>query len=242
VSSAGSDEAYDVEFRAVTKRFGSLTAVNAVSLKVRTGEFLSLLGPSGCGKTTSLRMIAGFEQPDEGEIVIGGRDAVGVPPYRRDVNTVFQQYALFPHMSVLDNVAYGLKQRGAGRSERYAKARSALELVRMTGRERHRPSMLSGGQQQRVALARALVMSPRVLLLDEPLAGMGAEETRRMLALLAELKATHAILLVEHDMDAVFRVADRITVMVNGRVIASDVPERIRNDRAVQVAYLGDAR
>src|SRR5205823_3947487 len=134
----------------------ALTAVDAVNLKVRKGEFLSLLGPSGCGKTTSLRLIAGFEQPDEGEILIGGADAVGTPPYKREVNTVFQQYALFPHMSVLDNVAYGLKQRKVSKPERHAKAREALELVQMTGRERHRPTMLSGGQQQRVALARAL--------------------------------------------------------------------------------------
>src|SRR4051794_25985671 len=152
-----SDQAidYDVEFRAITKRFGSLVAVNGVSLKVRKGEFLSLLGPSGCGKTTSLRMIAGFEQPDEGELLIGGSDAVGIPPYRRDVNTVFQQYALFPHMSILDNVCYGLKQRKVPRRERRAKAGEALELVQLTGRDSHRPAMLSGGQQQRVALARA---------------------------------------------------------------------------------------
>ena len=117
-SSANSDGSYDVEFRAVTKRFGSLTAVDAINLKVRKGEFLSLLGPSGCGKTTSLRLIAGFEQPDEGEILIGGVDAVGTPPYKREVNTVFQQYALFPHMSVLDNVAYGLKQRKVRKAER----------------------------------------------------------------------------------------------------------------------------
>ena len=132
MSSLSRDSAYDVELRAVTKRFGSLTAVDAVNLKVRKGEFLSLLGPSGCGKTTSLRMIAGFEQPDEGEILIGGVDAVGAPPYKRDVNTVFQQYALFPHMSVLDNVAYGLKQRKAGKAERQAKALQALELVQLT--------------------------------------------------------------------------------------------------------------
>src|SRR5215468_9750486 len=132
VSMHDADGAYDVELRAVTKRFGSLTAVDAVSLRVRKGEFLSLLGPSGCGKTTSLRMIAGFEQPDEGEIVIGGVDSVGIPPYRRDVNTVFQHYALFPHLSVLDNVAYGLKQKRIGKSERYTRAREALELVRLT--------------------------------------------------------------------------------------------------------------
>ncbi|MDX6360213.1 MAG: spermidine/putrescine transport system ATP-binding protein, partial [Nocardioidaceae bacterium] len=152
MSSESPESGYDIEFRAVTKRFGDLTAVNAVSLQVRKGEFLSLLGPSGCGKTTSLRMIAGFEQPDEGEILIGGVDAVGTPPYKRNVNTVFQQYALFPHMTILDNVAYGLKQKGTGKSERYGKAREALELVQLTGREKHKPSMLSGGQQQRVAL------------------------------------------------------------------------------------------
>src|SRR5499433_2476809 len=169
VTSLYNDRVYDVELRAVTKRFGSLTAVDAVTLKVRKGEFLSLLGPSGCGKTTSLRLIAGFEQPDEGEILIGGKDAAGSPPYKRDVNTVFQQYALFPHMSVLDNVAYGLKQRKMAKQQRYAAARRVLELVQLHERETHRPAMLSGGQQQRVALARALVMDPKVLLLDEPL-------------------------------------------------------------------------
>ena len=143
MSSGEHGSAYDVEFRSVTKRFGDLTAVNAVSFQVRKGEFLSLLGPSGCGKTTSLRMIAGFEQPDEGEILIGGVDAVGTPPYKRDVNTVFQQYALFPHMTILDNVAYGMKQQRVAKSERYARAREALELVRLTGRDKHRPSMLS---------------------------------------------------------------------------------------------------
>jgi len=229
VSSAGSDEAYDVEFRAVTKRFGSLTAVNAVSLKVRKGEFLSLLGPSGCGKTTSLRMIAGFEQPDEGEIVIGGRDAVGVPPYRRDVNTVFQQYALFPHMSVLDNVAYGLKQRGAGRPERYAKARSALELVRMTGRERHRPSMLSGGQQQRVALARALVMSPRVLLLDEPLGALDLKLRKEMQIELKRIQEQVGItfIYVTHDQGEALSMSDRVAVMSNGVIEQLDEPRAI---------------
>src|SRR6185437_14277745 len=152
----------------------SLTAVNSVNLRVHKGEFLSLLGPSGCGKTTSLRMIAGFEQPDEGELLIG------VPPYKRDVNTVFQQYALFPHMSILDNVAYGLKQRKVGKKERHKQAGEALELVRLVGRDAHRPSMLSGGQQQRVALARALVMNPRVLLLDEPLGALDLKLRKEM--------------------------------------------------------------
>src|SRR5712691_7753300 len=131
--SGDGEPVYDVELRAVTKRFGSLAAIDAVNLKVRRGEFLSILGPSGCGKTTTLRLIAGFEQPDEGEILIGGVDAVGTPPYKRDVNTVFQSYALFPHMSVLDNVAYGLKQRKVGKEERSAKARDALSLVQLQG-------------------------------------------------------------------------------------------------------------
>src|SRR5882724_11358456 len=218
VISPGSDGAYDVELRAVTKRFGSLKAVDAVSLKVRKGEFLSLLGPSGCGKTTSLRLVAGFEQPDEGEILIGGTDAVGTPPYRRDVNTVFQQYALFPHMSVLDNVAYGLKQRRVGKPERHARAREALELVRMTGRETHRPTMLSGGQQQRVALARALVMRPRVLLLDEPLGALDLKLRKEMQIELKRIQEQVGItfIYVTHDQGEALSMSDRVAVMSNG--------------------------
>jgi spermidine/putrescine transport system ATP-binding protein len=229
VSSPDSDGAYDVELRAVTKRFGSLTAVDAVSLKVRKGEFLSLLGPSGCGKTTSLRLIAGFEQPDEGEILIGGMDAVGTPPYKREVNTVFQQYALFPHMSVLDNVAYGLKQRKVGRSERHAKAREALELVRMTGREGHRPSMLSGGQQQRVALARALVMRPRVLLLDEPLGALDLKLRKEMQIELKRIQEQVGItfVYVTHDQGEALSMSDRVAVMSNGVIEQIDEPRAI---------------
>src|SRR5215471_7595627 len=229
VSLHDANGAYDVELRAVTKRFGSLTAVDAVSLKVRKGEFLSLLGPSGCGKTTSLRMIAGFEQPDEGEILIGGRDAVGVPPYKRDVNTVFQQYALFPHMSVLDNVAYGLKQRKVGKAERYARAREALELVRMTGRETNRPSMLSGGQQQRVALARALVMSPRVLLLDEPLGALDLKLRKEMQIELKRIQDQVGItfIYVTHDQGEALSMSDRVAVMSNGVIEQIDEPRAI---------------
>jgi spermidine/putrescine transport system ATP-binding protein len=223
------DSTYDVEFRAVTKRFGSLTAVDAVSLKVRQGEFLSLLGPSGCGKTTSLRMIAGFEQPDEGEILIGGQAAVGLPPYKRDVNTVFQQYALFPHMSVLDNVAYGLKQRGVGKADRYAKANEALELVRMTGREKHRPTMLSGGQQQRVALARALVMNPRVLLLDEPLGALDLKLRKDMQIELKRIQREVGItfVYVTHDQGEALSMSDRVAVMSNGVIEQVDEPQAI---------------
>jgi spermidine/putrescine ABC transporter ATP-binding subunit len=229
VSSDGPEAVYDLEFRAVTKRFGDLTAVNAVSLQVHKGEFLSLLGPSGCGKTTSLRMIAGFEQPDEGEILIGGVDAVGTPPYKRNVNTVFQQYALFPHMSILDNVAYGLKQKGTGKSERYAQAREALELVQLTGREKHKPSMLSGGQQQRVALARALVNRPRVLLLDEPLGALDLKLRKEMQIELTRIQEQVGItfIYVTHDQGEALSMSDRIAVMSNGVIEQLDTPSEI---------------
>jgi spermidine/putrescine ABC transporter ATP-binding subunit len=220
---------YDVEFRAVTKRFGSLTAVDGISLQVRKGEFLSLLGPSGCGKTTSLRMIAGFEQPDEGEILIGGVDAVGTPPYKRDVNTVFQQYALFPHLSILDNVAYGLKQRRVGKEERYTRAREALELVQLTGREKHRPAMLSGGQQQRVALARCLVNHPRVLLLDEPLGALDLKLRKEMQIELTRIQqqVETTFIYVTHDQGEALSMSDRIAVMSEGRIQQLDAPNVI---------------
>src|SRR5713101_6722204 len=229
VSSPNGDKAYDVELRAVTKRFGSLTAVNAVNLKVRKGEFLSLLLPSGCGKTTSLRLIAGFEQPDEGEILIGGTDAIGIPPYKRDVNTVFQQYALFPHMSVLDNVAYGLKQRKVGKSERNARARETLELLQLTGREKHCPAMLSGGQQQRVALARALVMNPRVLLLDEPLGALDLKLRKEMQIELKRIQDQVVItfIYVTHDQGEALSMSDRVAVMSNGAIEQLDEPRAI---------------
>jgi spermidine/putrescine ABC transporter ATP-binding subunit len=223
------DEVYDVEFRAVTKRFGALTAVDGVSFRVRHGEFLSLLGPSGCGKTTSLRMIAGFEQPDEGEILVGGVDTTGTPPYKRDVNTVFQSYALFPHMSILDNVAYGLKQRRVPKGERRARARETLELVRLTGRENHRPAMLSGGQQQRVALARALVNSPRVLLLDEPLGALDLKLRKEMQLELTRIQREVGItfVYVTHDQGEALSMSDRIAVMSDGVIEQLDTPEQI---------------
>jgi spermidine/putrescine transport system ATP-binding protein len=176
-----------------------------------------------------LRLIAGFEQPDEGEILIGGKDAAGAPPYKRDVNTVFQQYALFPHMSVLDNVAYGLKQRKVGKPERHARAREALELVRMTGREGHRPTMLSGGQQQRVALARALVMNPRVLLLDEPLGALDLKLRKEMQIELKRIQEQVGItfIYVTHDQGEALSMSDRVAVMSNGVIEQLDEPRAI---------------
>jgi spermidine/putrescine ABC transporter ATP-binding subunit len=229
VQSGRADTEIDIEFRRATKRFGAIAAVDAVDLQVRKGEFLSLLGPSGCGKTTSLRLMAGFEQPDEGEILIGGVNAVGIPPYRRDVNTVFQSYALFPHMTVLDNVAYGLKQRGVAKAERRARAREALDLVQLSGREKHRPSMLSGGQQQRVALARALVMNPRVLLLDEPLGALDQKLRKEMQVELKRIQETVGItfVYVTHDQEEALSMSDRVAVMSSGHIEQLDEPRAI---------------
>src|SRR5918996_1026545 len=234
----------DVALRGVTKRFGELTAVDSIDLDVRPGEFLALLGPSGCGKTTTLRMIAGFDEPSAGEIDIAGRPAVGVPPNKRDVNTVFQAYALFPHMSVLDNVAYGLKQRKVGKEERYREAGEALELVRLTGREQAKPAELSGGMQQRVALARALVMRPKVLLLDEPL---GALDLKLRKAMQVELKAIQrdvgiTFVVVTHDQEEAMAMADRIAVMEAGRIDQLAAPSEIYDRPATPFVadFIGD--
>ena len=161
-----------VELQGVTKRFGSMVAVDQLDLVVHPGEFLSLLGPSGCGKTTTLRMLAGFEQPDEGFIRISGQYVQGIPPYKRDVNTVFQAYALFPHMTVSENVAYGLRQKGVSKAEIATRVSEALDMVKMSKLAERKPKQMSGGQQQRVAVARALVNRPSVLLLDEPLGAL----------------------------------------------------------------------
>jgi spermidine/putrescine ABC transporter ATP-binding subunit len=235
---------YDVEFRRVTKAFGTLRAVDAVDLGVRKGEFLSLLGPSGCGKTTSLRMIAGFEQPTEGDVIIGGVNAVGVPPYKRDVNTVFQQYALFPHLNVLENVGYGLKQRRVTRRERERQARDALALVQLHGLERRKPRELSGGQQQRVALARALVMKPRVLLLDEPLGALDLKLRKEMQIELKRLQTVVGItfIYVTHDQEEAMSMSDRIAVMSNGRIEQLDEPLTIYDHPATAFVadFIGD--
>jgi spermidine/putrescine ABC transporter ATP-binding subunit len=234
----------DVVLRGVTKRFGDLVAVDHIDLEVHPGEFLALLGPSGCGKTTTLRMIAGFDEPTEGEIEIGGRSAVGIPPNKRDVNTVFQAYALFPHLTVLDNVAYGLKQRKVGKEDRYRQAQEALELVRLTGREQARPAQLSGGMQQRVALARALVMNPKVLLLDEPL---GALDQKLRKAMQVELKRIQrdvgiTFIVVTHDQEEAMAMADRIAVMDAGRIDQLAAPSEIYDRPATPFVadFIGD--
>jgi spermidine/putrescine ABC transporter ATP-binding subunit len=233
-----------VTLRGVTKRFDELVAVDAIDLDVRDGEFLALLGPSGCGKTTTLRMIAGFEEPTEGEIALEGVSMVGVPPHRRQVNTVFQQYALFPHMTVLDNVAYGLKQRKVGKRERYAKATEALALVHLEGREQARPNQLSGGQQQRVALARALVLEPKVLLLDEPLGALDQKLRKAMQIELKRLQRDVGItfVFVTHDQEEAMAMADRIAVMNEGRVEQLAIPGELYDEPATPFVadFIGD--
>ena len=204
----------------LVKRFDDVTAVDGINLSVDGGEFFSLLGPSGCGKTTTLRLIAGFEQPTSGTVLLDGVDMSHIPPHKRQVNTVFQSYALFPFLSVEDNVAFGLRYKGISKRDGRASVRRALALVRMDGMEKRRPAQLSGGQQQRVALARALVLNPSVLLLDEPL---GALDAKLRKALQIELKALQeevgvTFIYVTHDQEEALTMSDRIAVMSNGRV------------------------
>jgi putative spermidine/putrescine transport system ATP-binding protein len=209
-----------VEFKGVTKRFGDVLAVDGIDLEIPAGEFFSMLGPSGSGKTTCLRLIAGFEQPTDGRILLGGRDVTELPPYERDVNTVFQDYALFPHMTVGDNVEYGLMVRRVSGAERRSRAEEALRMVRLDGFEGRKPSQLSGGQRQRVALARALVNQPAVLLLDEPL---GALDLKLRQQMQVELKSIQqrvdlTFIYVTHDQEEALNMSDLLAVLNRGRI------------------------
>ena len=230
-----------VELVDVTKRFGAVTAVDRLNLSVVPGEFLSLLGPSGCGKTTTLRMLAGFEEPDEGQVKISGKDVSHIPPYRRDVNTVFQHYALFPHMTVADNVAYGLRQKGERQVDRAVG--EALEMVQMSRYAMRKPRQLSGGQQQRVALARALVNKPALLLLDEPLGALDRKLRQEMQIELKLLQTQVGItfIYVTHDQEEALSMSDRIAVMLDGRVEQLDDPEVIydRPASAFVASFIG---
>jgi spermidine/putrescine transport system ATP-binding protein len=210
----------DVEIADVTKRFGEVVAVDRMNLRIQHGEFYSLLGPSGCGKTTTLRMIAGFEQPTEGEIFLAGQPIAGVPPFRRNVNTVFQHYALFPHMNVAQNVGYGLRQRKVDKAEEARRVGEALELVRLGGYGMRRVWEMSGGQQQRVALARALVNRPTVLLLDEPLGALDLKLRKEMQLELKALQREVGItfVYVTHDQEEALTMSDTIVVMRDGRI------------------------
>ena len=222
-----------IELVGIAKRFatrhGDVAAVQAVDLVIGEGEFFSLLGPSGCGKTTTLRMIGGFEEPTEGQILLYGRDVVGVPPNHRDVNMVFQSYALFPHMSVFENVAFGLRRKRAEKNEIARRVGEMLELVQLTGKEQRRPRELSGGQQQRVALARALVNRPRALLLDEPLAALDLKLRQAMQLELKRIQREVGItfVFVTHDQNEALTMSDRLVVMNNGRIEQLGAPREV---------------
>jgi spermidine/putrescine transport system ATP-binding protein len=237
--------ALDVELRHLTKQFGSVVAVDDVSLAVGQAEFVSLLGPSGCGKTTTLRMIAGFEEPTSGEILIGGRSVRDLPPHQRPVNTVFQHYALFPHLTVFENVAYGPRRRGVPKGEIPGAVREALRLVGLGELEARYPAQLSGGQQQRVALARALVNKPRVLLLDEPLGALDLKLRKQMQLELKKLQEQVGIafLYVTHDQEEALTLSDRIGVMSQGRLIQFGTPREIYHAPASQFVadFIGES-
>ena len=218
-----------VRFEGVTKRFGPRPRSTTSTSTIGTGEFFSLLGPSGCGKTTTLRMVAGFEQPTEGEVFLEGKPVAKVPPFKRHVNTVFQSYALFEHLDIVGNVAFGLKRRKVAQPEIETRVAEALELVQMTGREKAKPNELSGGQRQRVALARALVNRPAVLLLDEPLGALDLKLRKQMQVELKSIQREVGItfLYVTHDQEEALAMSDRIAVMDHGVVIQCGTPEEV---------------
>jgi spermidine/putrescine transport system ATP-binding protein len=239
----GTAREVDVRLAGVTKRFGDVVAVDDISLDILRGEFFSLLGPSGCGKTTTLRMIGGFEQPDQGAIELAGVDVAGLPPHRRDVNTVFQSYALFPHLNVFDNVAYGLRRRRITKNHIPGQVHRILELVDLPGFEARTTAQLSGGQQQRVALARALVNQPKVLLLDEPLGALDLKLRKQMQLELKGLQHEVGItfVYVTHDQEEAMTMSDRIAVMRDGRIEQVGPPEAVYEHPATEfvAGFLG---
>jgi spermidine/putrescine transport system ATP-binding protein len=245
VEEEGARVAPSIETRGVTKRFEEVTAVDDVSLRVRRGEFFSLLGPSGCGKTTLLRLIAGLETPSAGSIEIGGAEMTEVPAHRRPVNLVFQQYALFPHLSVAENVGFGLRYQSLPRVVHAARVTEALSLVRLAGLERRRPDQLSGGQRQRVALARALALEPQVLLLDEPLSALDRQLREEMQVELKTLQRRVGItfLLVTHDQEEALAMSDRVAVMNRGRIEQLGTPSEVYDRPATPfvATFLGAA-
>jgi len=224
--------AQDVSLAGVRKAYGDVVAVDSVDLEIGRGEFFTLLGPSGSGKTTCLRMIGGFERPDAGTIELAGRDVTRLPPTERDVNTVFQDYALFPHMSVAANVAYGLRVKRVARAERDARVREALGMVQLKGFDDRRPGQLSGGQRQRVALARALVNRPRVLLLDEPLGALDLKLRQQLQVELKRIQSEVGItfVYVTHDQDEALSMSDRIAVMDAGRILQVGTPQEVYDE------------
>jgi spermidine/putrescine transport system ATP-binding protein len=219
----------DVRLDRVTKRFDDVVAVDGVSVEIPRGSFFALLGPSGCGKTTTLRMIGGFEEPDEGVIYLGDQPVSGLPPYRRDVNTVFQSYALFPHLTIFENVAFGLRRRNVARNQVAGRVREILGLVDLAGTEQRKPRQLSGGMQQRVALARALVNNPRVLLLDEPLGALDLKLRKQMQLELKRIQHDMGITFVHvtHDQEEAMTMADVIAVMNRGRIEQLGPPDQL---------------
>jgi spermidine/putrescine transport system ATP-binding protein len=233
----------DVRLDRVTKKFDDVVAVDDLSLEIPRGSFFALLGPSGCGKTTTLRMIGGFEEPTAGAIYLGDREVSGTPPYKRDVNTVFQSYALFPHLSIFENVAFGLRRKGTRGGSLKGKVEEMLDLVQLSGYGKRKPRQLSGGQQQRVALARALVNSPRVLLLDEPLGALDLKLRKEMQLFIKGLQHDLGITFIHvtHDQEEAMTMADRIAVMHDGRIEQLGTPDELyeRPQTAFVASFLG---
>jgi spermidine/putrescine transport system ATP-binding protein len=233
----------DVRLDRVSKLFGDTAAVDDLSLDIQEGEFFSMLGPSGCGKTTTLRMIGGFEEPTYGTVYLGGRDVTTLPPYKRDVNTVFQSYALFPHLNVYENIAFGLRRKRVDKSEMDQRVRDAMKLVDLIGFESRKPPQMSGGQQQRVALARALVNHPKVLLLDEPLGALDMKLRKQMQLELKSIQQEVGItfIYVTHDQEEAMTMSDRLAVMRHGRIDQIGPPEAVYESPATEfvAGFLG---